>query len=109
MGLRKRIATSGRPEIADGARKEATLIKVVSKIEKYEIPNSLTLNIDQTPSKLTPTSRHILGEKNTKHVSIAGSSYKQAIITATFCITFSNEFLKHNKAFENSIFSNCVR
>ena len=50
------------------------------------------MNINQTSSKLAPTSRHTLAKKNSKHVSIAGSSYKQAI-TATFGITFSNEFL----------------
>ena len=85
----------GRPEISEGARKEAVLIfhhEIVSKVEKYQIPNSLILNIPQTSSKLAPTSRHTLAKKNSKHVSIAGSSYKQAI-TATFGITFSNEFL----------------
>ena len=95
MGFRKRAATTGRPEITEGARKEAGLIfhhEIVEKIEKYKIPQSLVMNIDQTPSKLAPASRHTLAEKNSKHVSIAGSSYKQAI-TATFGVTLSNDFL----------------
>ena len=92
MGFKKREATTGRPEIPDGARKETALIfhrEKVSKIEKYQIPHSLILNIDQTPSKLAPTSRHTLAEENSQHVSIAGSSYKQ-VITATSGVTFSN-------------------
>ena len=95
MGFKKRAATTGRPEITEGARKEAGLIfhyEIVAKIEEHKIPDSLVMNIDQTPSKLAPASRHTLAEKNSKHVSIAGSSYKQAI-TATFGITMSNDFL----------------
>ena len=94
LGFTKRAATTGRTEIPEGTRKEAALIfhhEIVSKV-KYQIPQSLILNIYQTSSKLAPTSRHTLAKKNSKHVSIAGSSYKQAI-TATFGITFSNEFL----------------
>lgn len=95
MGFKKRAATTGRPEIPEGARKEAGLIfhhQIVEKIEKHKIPHSLIINIDQTPSKLAPASRHTLAEKNSKHVSITGSSYKQAI-TATFGVTFTNDFL----------------
>ena len=95
MGFTKRAATTGIPEIPEGARKGAALLfdhEIVSKIGKYQIPHSLMLNIDQTPSKLVPSSRHTLAKENSKHVSIAGSSYQQAI-TATFGITFSNEFL----------------
>ena len=95
MGFTKRAATTGRPEITEGARKEAGLIfhhEIVAKIEKHKIPHSLVLNIDQTPSKLAPASRHTMAEKSSKLVSITGSSYKQAI-TATFGITLSNEFL----------------
>ena len=61
MGFTKRAATTGRTEIPEGARKEVALIfhhEIVSKVEKYEIPHSLILNIDQTPSKLAPTSRN---------------------------------------------------
>ena len=54
MGFVKRVATTSRPEIPTGARKEAELIfhhEIVSKIENYHIPSSLVINIDQTPSK----------------------------------------------------------
>ena len=95
MGFMKRAATTGRPEISEGARKETALNfhhEIVSKFEKYQIPHLLILNIDQMFSKLAPTSRHTLVKKNSRHVCIAVSSYKQAI-TATSGITFSNEFL----------------
>ena len=64
----------------------------VSKVEKYQIPDSLIINIDQTPSKFAPASFRTMAIKNTKRVSIAGSSFKKAI-TATFGTTFSNDFL----------------
>ena len=53
----KTAAATGRREIPDGARKEAALIfhhAIASKIEKYQIPHLLILNIDQTPFKLAP-------------------------------------------------------
>ena len=95
MGFVKRVATTSRPEIPTGARKEAELIfhhEIVSKIENYHIPSSLVINIDQTPSKYAPVSSQTLAQKNSKHVCIKGSSFKQAI-TATFGITLSNSFL----------------
>ena len=95
IGFKKRPATTGRPEIPEGARKEAGLIfhyQIVEKVEKHKILHSLSINIDQTPSKLAPASRHTLAEKNSKRVSITGSSYKQAI-TATFGVIFTNDFL----------------
>ena len=95
MGFVKRAATTGRPEITEGARKEAELIfhhEIVSKIEKYKIPHSMVINIDQTPSKYAPVSSRTLAPRNSKHVSIFGSSDKRAI-TATFGITLDNSFL----------------
>ena len=92
MGFKKRPATTGRPEIPEGARKEAGLIfhhQIVEKVEKHKIPHSLSINIDQTASKLAPASRHTLAEKNSKRVSITGSSY----MTATFGVTFTNDIL----------------
>ena len=79
MGFVKRASTTSRPEIPYGARKEAELIfhhDIAYKVEKFQIPESLIINIDQTPSKFAPTSSRTLAKKNSKHVSIAGSSYK---------------------------------
>ena len=95
MGFVKRASTTSRPEIPYGARKEAELIfhhDIAYKVEKFQIPESLIINIDQTLSKFAPASSRTLAKKNSKHVSIAGLSYKKAI-TATFGITFSNAFL----------------
>ena len=44
MGFVKRAATTTRPEITEGARKEAELIfhhEIVSKVEKHKIPHSM--------------------------------------------------------------------
>ena len=95
MGFVKRASTTSRPEIPYGARKEVELIfhhDIAYKVEKFQIPQSLIINIDQTPSKFAPASSRTLAKKNSKHVRIAGSSYKKAI-TATFGITFPNAFL----------------
>ena len=46
-----------RPEIPEGAKKEAQLIfhhEITSLVEKYSIPPSLVVNIDQTPLKYAP-------------------------------------------------------
>ena len=51
MGFVKTVATTSRPEIADGVRKEEELLfhlKIVLKVEKYKIPYSIILNIDET-------------------------------------------------------------
>ena len=95
MGFVKRACTTSRPDIPAGARKEAELIfhhQITTLKEKHQIPSSLIINIDQTPSKYAPVSSRTMAEKNSKHVAIIGSTYKQAI-TATFSITYSNEFL----------------
>ena len=54
MGFVKRGCTTARPEIPEGAKKEAQLIfhhEITSLVEKYSIPLSLVINIDQTPLK----------------------------------------------------------
>ena len=52
MGFKKRIRTTGKVEIVEGARIEAEwlyLHNIVAIVEKYEIPHSLIMNLDQTP------------------------------------------------------------
>ena len=54
MGFKKRMRTTGKVEIPEGARKEAELLylhNIVTIVEKYEIPHSLIMNLDQTPLK----------------------------------------------------------
>ena len=60
MGFVRRRGTTAKLEIPDGAFKEAQLLfthDIVSKVDKYNIPDSLIINIDQTPTKYVPVSR----------------------------------------------------
>ena len=61
-------------------------------VEKYEIPHSLIMNLDQTPLKYIPAINHTMAKQNSKSVSIAGSSDKHSI-TGTFTITLNGHFL----------------
>ena len=57
MGFVKRACTTSRPDIPASARKEAELIfhhQITTLKEKHQIPSSLIINIDQTPSKYAP-------------------------------------------------------
>ena len=93
MGFVPRRGTKAKLEIPDGAFKEAQLLfthDIVSKVDKYNIPDSLIINIDQTPTKYVAVSRSTLAKKNSKAVAIKGSSDKSSI-TATFSITFSGK------------------
>lgn len=95
MNFVRRVGTTGKVEIPEGARKEAELTftyDIVSKVEKYEIPPSLILNLDQTNSKYVTVGKTTMTEKNTKSVPIAGSTDKRSM-TATFTITLEGKFL----------------
>ena len=95
MGFVKRSATTSKPEIPELAVKEAKLTyqhQISKIIEDHSIPLSMVMNFDQTPLKYVPVASRTLCEKGTKHVSIYGATYRQAI-TATFGITYTNTFL----------------
>ena len=95
MDFVRRRRTTAKLEITDGAFKKAQLLLthyIVSKVDKYNIPDSLIINIDQTLTKYVPVSRSTLAKKNSKAVAIKGSSDKRSI-TAIFFITFSGNFL----------------
>ena len=95
MGFKKRMQTTGKVEIPEGARKEAELLylhNIVTIVEKYEIPHSLIMNLDQTPLKYIPAMNHTMAKQNSKSVSISGSSDKHSI-TGTFTITLNGHFL----------------
>ena len=54
MGFVKRVATTGRPDIPESAKKEAEIIflhQVVYLVEENNIPPSFIMIIDQTPLK----------------------------------------------------------
>ena len=94
MGFVRRMATTAKIPIPDKARKEIELVfmhKVVQKVEKHNIPHSLIINADQTPSKHVPIGRSTLAEKNVKDVPISDSADKRSI-TATFAETLDGSF-----------------
>lgn len=95
MGFVKRMCTTSKPEIPDRAVKEAKLLfqhQIASLVEEHAIPPSLIMNFDQTPLKYAPVYSNSLAKKGSKHVAIAGGSFKEAI-TATFGATYANKFL----------------
>lgn len=95
MKFVRRRATTSKLQIPDGAFKEAKLLylnDIVSKVNRHKIPDSLIINIDQTPTKYVPVGRTTLAAKNAKTVAVAGSSDKRTI-TATFSITLNEKFL----------------
>ena len=95
MDFKKRMQTTGKVEIPEGARKKAELLylhNIVTIVEKYKIPHSLIMNLDQTPLKFIPAMNHTMAKQNSKSVSVAGSSGKRSI-TGTFTITLNGHFL----------------
>ena len=89
------MRTTGKVEIPEGARKEAELLylhNIVTIVEKYEIPHSLIMNLDQTPLKYIPAMNHTMAKQKSKSVSIAGSSDKCSI-TGTFTTTLNDHLL----------------
>ena len=95
MGYKKRRKTSSAVDIPDAARKEIEFLflhGIVESVEKYKIPPSLILNLDQTPLKYVPVGNETMALGGAKSVTIEGSSDKRCI-TGTFAITMDNEFL----------------
>ena len=63
MNYTRRKAATSKVKLPDGIRKESELLfhhQIVEKIEKYDIPDSLIVNFDQTPSKYVPVALTIL-------------------------------------------------
>lgn len=95
MGFVRRRKTSSKIEIPEAARKEIEYLfhhEIVSFKEKFDIPSSLILNLDQTPLKYAPVSNMTMAEKGSKSVVIEGAEDKR-MITGTFAITLSGKFL----------------
>ena len=89
MGFKRRMRTTGKVEIPEGAKKEAELLflhNIVSAVEKYQIPRSPIMNLDQTPLKYVPAMNHTMAKRNSTSVAIAGSTDKRSI-TGTFTFT----------------------
>ena len=72
MGLVKRMPTTSKVEIPEGAKKEAQFMYLYNKVAlvaEYDAPPSLVLNLDQTPLKYIPAERQSLEKKAAKSVS----------------------------------------
>ena len=77
MGFVRRAGTIGKVEIPAGAEKEAELTffyEIVNNVEKFQIPLSLALNLDQTNSKYVSMGKTTMAEKGSNPVPISGLS-----------------------------------
>ena len=95
MGFVRRLETTRKVLIPDSLKKElekSYLHDIIKKIEDNDIPPSLFLNFDQTPSKYIPVLNKTMAPKGSKTVPIKGSTEKRMII-ATFTITLDGHFL----------------
>ena len=66
MGFVKQSATTGKPVIPDGAKKEACLFyhnQIIKFVEEHDIPSSLVMNFDQTPLKNALASSQTLAKR----------------------------------------------
>ena len=95
MGFLRRAKTTSKPGIPERAKSEAALIlhhQIIYLVEKYQIPSSMLINVDQTPLKYAPVSNQMMAQKGFKHVAIEGSTYKNAL-TAKIGIIYENQSL----------------
>ena len=66
--------------------------KIVTYVEKFKIPHTRNLNLDQAPLKYKPVSNETMPSCGSLSVMIEGSDGKR-MITETFVITLSGKFL----------------
>ena len=95
IGFRRRQATTSKLEIPEGALKGIKMLfhhDVVTKVAKFNIPDSLIINLEQTPTKYVPVGRTTLAKKNSQTVTIKGSTDKRTI-TTTFAMSIRGDFL----------------
>ena len=81
MGFVRRMKTSSKVSIPDGAWKEIEFLfhhEIVSLIEEHDIPCSMIINIDQTPLKYVPTDNFTLAAKGSMTVTMEGGLTKDA-------------------------------
>ena len=95
MKFVRRMGTTGKVKIPDSLREEieiSYLHAIVRTIEENNIPTSLVMNLDQTPTKFIPGTNKTMALKGSKTVPISGLTDKR-MITATFTITLDGLFL----------------
>ena len=92
MGFVRRAGTTGKIEIPALAKKEVELTflhAIVNNVEKFQIPTSLVLNLDQTNSKYVSMGKATIAEKVSNSIPISGSSDKRSMT-----ITLNGKFLE---------------
>ena len=72
MGFKRRMRTTGKLKILEGARKQAKLfyLRDISILEKHDIPSHFVMNLDQTSLKYVPAMNHTMAKKNSSSVPI---------------------------------------
>ena len=65
--------------------------QLVNNVEKFQIPSSLVLNLDQTNSKYVSVGKTTIAEKVSNSILISSLSDKS---NATFTITLNGKFLE---------------
>ena len=91
MNFVKRRKTSSKVDIEGETRKKTEFIflhDITSKVEKYNIPFVLIININQIPLKYIPAGNETLTTLGKHSVTIKGSADKQSV-TGTFAISFT--------------------
>ena len=77
MNFSRRMVTTSRPIVTKSLWIETRtqfLHDIAHDVAKYDIPNELIINVDQTPSKYVPAERVTKAEKNSKHIAKKGRS-----------------------------------
>ena len=98
MGFKRRMRTTGKVDIPEGARKEGELLylhDIVSFVEKHDIPSHLVMNLDHTLLKYVPALNHTMAKKNSSSVLIIGSSSKRSV-PSTFIVTLDGQSFQYS-------------
>ena len=91
----KQQKVSSKVEIPDAARKEIEFLfhlEIITYLQKFKIPNTLALNLEQIPIKYVLVSNETMTKYDSLSFTIKGSDNKQ-MITGTFVIILSRKFL----------------
>ena len=73
IGFKRRMRTTRKVEIPEGAREKAELLylhDIVLIVEYHDISSHLVMNLDQTSLKYVPVMNHTIAKKNSSSVSI---------------------------------------
>ena len=82
MNMSRHMVTTSRPIVTPSLWEEVRTQfhnDIASAVLKYNIPDELILNIDQTPSKFVPTENVTVAETGSKHVSRKDGNDKRGI------------------------------